>query len=131
MASPDGRQSRNSVSSSFKGKIMSNWLIVVLFCVELLAVGWAVGNPSASAQPNDKDKDKGKDKEPAFRAKAVRYQIKDVVKALKFYTTHLGFNVELDAAPAFAAVSNGSLTLYLSGPKSSGARPLPDGRKQE
>src|SRR5262249_49333663 len=35
------------------------------------------------------------------------------------------------AGPAFAAVSNGSLTLWLSGPKSSGARPLPDGRKQE
>ena len=39
--------------------------------------------------------------------------------------------MQLNAAPAFASVSNGSLTLYLSGPKSSGARPLPDGRKQE
>src|SRR5262245_7596057 len=27
--------------------------------------------------------------------------------------------------------ANENLTLYLSGPKSSGARPLPDGRKQE
>ena len=52
-------------------------------------------------------------------------------KALEFYTKHLGFKVELNAAPAFASVSNGNLTLYLSGPKSSGARPLPDGRKQE
>ena len=31
----------------------------------------------------------------------------------------------------FASVSNGSLTLWLSGPKSSGSRALPDGRKQE
>ena len=50
---------------------------------------------------------------------------------MEFYTKHLGFKVELNAAPAFASVSNGNLTLYLSGPKSSGARPLPDGRKQE
>ena len=55
---------------TFKRKIMSNGLVVVLFCVGLLAVSWAVGNPSAPAQPEDKDK--GKDKKPAFRARAVR-----------------------------------------------------------
>jgi glyoxylase I family protein len=32
---------------------------------------------------------------------------------------------------AFASVSNGNLTLKLSGPRSSGSRPLPDGRRQE
>ena len=61
----------------------------------------------------------------------ANHEIKDVDKSLEFYTKHLGFEVELNATPAFASVSNGSLTLYLSGPKSSGARPLPDGRKQE
>jgi glyoxylase I family protein len=35
------------------------------------------------------------------------------------------------AGAPFASVTNGSLTLWLSGPKSSGSRPLADGRKQE
>ena len=105
---------------------MSNWLVAVLFCAGLLAVGWAVENPSVSAQPDDKDKGK----KPAFRAGAVRYQVKDVDKSVEFYTKHLGFKVEIQA-PAFASVSNGNLTLWLSGPKSSGSRALPDGRKQE
>ena len=108
---------------------MSSSLVAVLFCVGLLAVAWAVENPSASAQPDDKDKGK----KPAFRAGAVRYQVKDVDKSVEFYTKHLGFKVEkqFGAGAPFASVSNGSLTLWLSGPKSSGARPLPDGRKQE
>ena len=118
-----------SVQLALKGKTMSNGLVAVLFCVGLLAVAWAVENPSASAQPDDKDKGK----KPAFRAGAVRYQVKDVDKSVEFYTKHLGFKVEkqFGAGAPFASVSNGSLTLWLSGPKSSGARPLPDGRKQE
>src|SRR5262249_48586074 len=44
---------------------------------------------------------------------------------------HLGFKLEQQAGTAFARVSNGSIGLLLSGPKSSGARPLPDGRSQE
>jgi glyoxylase I family protein len=72
------------------------------------------------------------EKKAQFRAGAVRYQVKDVHQSLKFYTTHLGFNVERQFAGApFASLSNGSLTLWLSGPESSGARPLSDGRKQE
>jgi glyoxylase I family protein len=111
---------------------MSNWFVAALFCIGVLAVGlWVVENPSASAQPDDRDT--GKDKKPDFRAGAVRYQVKDVDKAVEFYTKHLGFKLDprYPAGPPFAAVSNGSLTLWLSGPKSSGARPLPDGRKQE
>lgn len=65
------------------------------------------------------------------RATAVRYQVKDVDRSVAFYTQHLGFQVVQRPAPAFASVSNGSLTLWLSGPASSGSRPLPDGRKQE
>src|SRR5215468_7698203 len=108
---------------------MTNWLVAVLFCVGLLAVGRAVENPSGSGQPDDK----GKGKKPEFRAGAVRYQVKDVDKAVEFYTKHLGFQLDqqFPAGTPFAAVSNGSLTLWLSGPKSSGAQPLPDGRKQE
>jgi glyoxylase I family protein len=39
--------------------------------------------------------------------------------------------VEQPVAPAFAKISNGNLTLWLSGPQSSGSRPMPDGRRQE
>ena len=68
---------------------------------------------------------------PAMRFAGVRYQVRDVARAVQFYTKHLGFKLDRAAGPAFASVSNGSLTLWLSGPGSSGARPLPDGRKQE
>jgi catechol 2,3-dioxygenase-like lactoylglutathione lyase family enzyme len=60
---------------------------------------------------------------------SIRYLVDDVVAALDFYTRHLGFSVELNAAPAFAAVTLGPLRLLLSGPGSSGALPMPDGRK--
>jgi catechol 2,3-dioxygenase-like lactoylglutathione lyase family enzyme len=33
----------------------------------------------------------------------VRYLVDDVRASVDFYTTHLGFSVDLDAAPAFAA----------------------------
>ena len=65
-----------------------------------------------------------------LRPAGIRYQVKDVERSVEFYTRHLGFKVE-QQAPAFASVSNGNLTLWLSGPKSSGSRPMPDGRQQE
>src|SRR5215207_6848434 len=49
----------------------------------------------------------------------VRYMIDDVANAMAFYTTHLGF----------AAVSRDGVRLLLSGPTSSGRRPLPDGTR--
>ena len=60
----------------------------------------------------------------------VRYLVKEVDRSIEFYTQHLGFKLEQHAGPAFASVSRGDLTLLLSGPGSSGARPLPDGRQQ-
>jgi catechol 2,3-dioxygenase-like lactoylglutathione lyase family enzyme len=59
----------------------------------------------------------------------VRYMIDDVPAALAFYTTHLGFTVEQDASPAFAAVTRNGVRLLLSGPTSSGRRPMPDGTR--
>jgi catechol 2,3-dioxygenase-like lactoylglutathione lyase family enzyme len=56
---------------------------------------------------------------------AVRYIVEDVQRAVDFYTTHLGFTVGLNAAPAFADVYRGRLRLLLSGPTSSGARATP------
>ncbi|MBW6433587.1 VOC family protein [Actinoplanes hulinensis] len=57
----------------------------------------------------------------------VRYLVDDVPAALDFYTTHLGFEVLTDRAPAFADVARGPLRLLLSGPASSGARATPEG----
>jgi catechol 2,3-dioxygenase-like lactoylglutathione lyase family enzyme len=61
---------------------------------------------------------------------SVRYMIDDVPAAIAFYTTHLGFTLELDASPAFAAVSRDGVRLLLSGEGSSGKRSLADGRRQ-
>jgi len=61
----------------------------------------------------------------------VRYQVKDVARAVDFYTRHLGFKLELQVLPAFAQVSVGPLKLALTGPTASGSRPMPDGRTQE
>jgi catechol 2,3-dioxygenase-like lactoylglutathione lyase family enzyme len=59
----------------------------------------------------------------------VRYMVDDVEAAVAFYTTHFGFTVISSAAPAFADVVRGNLRLLLSGPASSAARPMPDGRQ--
>jgi catechol 2,3-dioxygenase-like lactoylglutathione lyase family enzyme len=55
----------------------------------------------------------------------VRYLVDDVQAAVDFYTTHLGFAVHTNAAPAFADAVRGPLRLLLSGPASSGARATP------
>jgi len=61
----------------------------------------------------------------------VRYQVKDVARSVAFYTRHLGFTVEHQQLPAFASVSLGDLTIFLSGPGASGSRPMPNGQRQE
>lgn len=67
----------------------------------------------------------------ALRLHGVRYQVKDVSRAVAFYTGHLGFKLEHQQLPAFANVSLGDFKLLLSGPGASGSRPMPDGRRQE
>lgn len=61
----------------------------------------------------------------------VRYQVKDVQRAIGFYSQTLGFNVDMQNLPAFGQVSMGGLKLILSGPGASGSRLMPDGRQQE
>jgi catechol 2,3-dioxygenase-like lactoylglutathione lyase family enzyme len=61
----------------------------------------------------------------------VRYLVDDVSAAAAFYTEHLGFTLEQQMGSPFAIVSSGDLTLWLSGPESSAARPMPDGRQPE
>lgn len=66
-----------------------------------------------------------------IRFAGVRYQVKNVDRSVAFYTERLGFKLERRAGAAFASVSKGNLTLWLSGPGSSGSRPMPDARTQE
>ncbi len=58
---------------------------------------------------------------------SVRYMVDDVDESLRFYTSHLGFEVLNAFAPAFADVRRGNLRLLLSGPTSSAGRAMPDG----
>ena len=59
----------------------------------------------------------------------VRYMVDDVDAAIEFYTKHLGFEVRMSAAPAFADVMRGNLRLLLSGSTSSAGRAMADGTK--
>lgn len=59
---------------------------------------------------------------------SVRHLVDDVDSAIDFYATHLGFALDLNAAPAFAEVIRGPLRLLLSGPTRA-ARPMADGAK--
>lgn len=61
----------------------------------------------------------------------VRYQVRDVRRAVEFYTDTLGFKLDQQNLPAFGQVSIGELKLVLSGPGASGSRAMPDGRQQE
>jgi glyoxylase I family protein len=63
--------------------------------------------------------------------RGIRYQVKDVARAVTFYTEQLGFNLDQKTLPAFAQVSIGDLKLILSGPGASGSRPMPGGENQE
>src|SRR5262245_18130146 len=67
---------------------------------------------------------------PSAEAAVVRYQVQDVERSIAFYTRQLGFQVIQRAGAVFATVSRGDLHLLLSGPESSGSRPMPDGRSQ-
>ena len=62
----------------------------------------------------------------------VRYLVSDVDRAIRFYVDQLGFALETQMGSAFAMVRGGDgLLLWLSGPQSSAARPMPDGRHPE
>src|SRR5262245_57067694 len=67
---------------------------------------------------------------PSTTAAVVRYQVGDLDRSIAFYTRHLGFQLTQKSGPV-AIISRGDLHLLLSGPASSGSRPMPDGRRQE
>jgi deazaflavin-dependent oxidoreductase (nitroreductase family) len=60
---------------------------------------------------------------------SIRYIVDDVAASFDFYTNLLGFTELTSFPPAFADIARGNLRLLLSGPTSSGARALPDGRQ--
>jgi catechol 2,3-dioxygenase-like lactoylglutathione lyase family enzyme len=57
----------------------------------------------------------------------IRYLVKDLESSVEFYTKHLGFEVIEKMGSAFAIVKKDDLRLWLSGPETSAARPMPDG----
>lgn len=63
----------------------------------------------------------------------VRYMVNELDPAVKFYTEHLGFQVERESKPNFAMLERGNLELVLSTPYGPGgaAKPMADGRKAE
>jgi catechol 2,3-dioxygenase-like lactoylglutathione lyase family enzyme len=61
----------------------------------------------------------------------IRYMVNDVERSIGFYTESLGFKLEQGGSRAFAKVATDGLTLWLAGPQSSAARPMPDGRHPE
>ena len=87
----------------------------------------------SSIQRNEKQHSEPFHKQQAFILGfwRVRYQVKDVQRAITFYTQALGFHLDMQNLPAFGQVSIGGLKLILSGPGASGSRPMPDGRQQE
>jgi catechol 2,3-dioxygenase-like lactoylglutathione lyase family enzyme len=61
----------------------------------------------------------------------VRYIVHDVDQAIAFYTTQLGFKLDMHPAPPFAMLSRGELRLVLSAPNpaAGGGASMPDGTK--
>ncbi len=57
----------------------------------------------------------------------IRYFVSDVEEAIAFYTQQMGFSLEQNFGP-FAIVSKADLQLWISDPRTSAARPMPDGR---
>lgn len=84
-----------------------------------LALAGSVGAHSAGAQTASP---------PQVR---VRYIVTDVPAAVAFYKDNLGFRVDLQSGPYFAALSRGGVQLLLSPTKGPGgaSQPMPDGQK--
>ncbi len=60
---------------------------------------------------------------------SIRYIVDDVESSIDFYTTYLGFQVQIHPAPGFAALDLGGIRLLLNQPEAGGAgQDLQDGR---
>ena len=59
----------------------------------------------------------------------VRYMVDNVANTVAFYTTRLGFKLDMQSGPYFAALSRGGVQLLLSPTKGPGgaSQPMPNG----
>ena len=57
----------------------------------------------------------------------TRYLVRDADEAVAFYVDLLGFELIARMGPAFAIVERDGHELWLSGPQTSAAQPMPDG----
>ena len=66
-------------------------------------------------------------------AACFRYIVNDITAAIDFYTTHLGFKVEMHPAPGFAEISRGDMHIYLTRPSPGvgGGAKMPSGEAQK
>ncbi|MDP3739389.1 MAG: VOC family protein [Hyphomonadaceae bacterium] len=87
----------------------------------VLALILSIGAPSASAQNAETSNS---------ALVRVRYIVKDVPIAVAFYTK-LGFKIDAQSGPYFAALSRGGVQLLLSPPVGPGgaSQPMPNGDK--
>ena len=66
----------------------------------------------------------------SFGVHGIRYQVTDVARAIAFYVDRLGFTLQMQHLPMFASVTIGDLAVFLTGPRASGSRVMPDGEAQ-
>ena len=61
----------------------------------------------------------------------VRYMVNDVSTSVAFYTTRLGFKLDMQSGPFFAALSRGGVQLLVSPVKGPGgaSQPMPNGER--
>jgi catechol 2,3-dioxygenase-like lactoylglutathione lyase family enzyme len=61
----------------------------------------------------------------------VRYMVDDVQASVAFYTSKLGFRLDMQSGPYFAALSRGGVQLLLSPTKGPGgaSQPMPNGQR--
>ena len=64
-------------------------------------------------------------------AAGARYLVRDVPRSVAYYREQPGVPGDEEHGRGLAAAPRGQLRLILSGPGSSGARPMPNGRAQE
>ncbi len=66
-------------------------------------------------------------------AACFRYIVNDVEASIDFYTSRLGFKLEMHPAAGFAEISRGDMHLYLTQPQGrgvAGGKPMPSGEQQ-
>jgi catechol 2,3-dioxygenase-like lactoylglutathione lyase family enzyme len=101
---------------------------IVAHCLTLAAASCATHGGSTMTKPSSTGSAQFS---PGVTTAIVRYQVREVDRAAAFYTERLGFHLAQRPGAEVAIISRGDLHVILSGPESSGARPMPDGRRQE